>query len=641
MKKINHFCAVALLLITVLIISDHVNVEAASKTGGWKISNSKIYYYKSGKKVSGWRTINKQVYYFKKSGTRQTKYSMLTGWRTINGNNFYFKKTGNIGTKGKMLTGWQKLNGNTYYLKKTGVNGTKGKTLTGFQKLNGNIYYFKRTGAKDTKGKMLTGWQTLNGKTYYFKKIGSNGTKGKALIGWQTLSGKNYYFYSDGHMAKNTTINGRKLNKDGFVEDNGTSPTPTPTKVPTATPTPSSSTTANYTVEYYLEKESVEDIGVFRASNYTLKDTVIQTGIIGSTVTASSKSYTDHTLRSGNNISTATLSQNGTVLKMYYDRNICNAKIQRYMQNVNGSGYNLTETDTYFGKWGTELYSSKSYTGFTQTQSPRGYIAKDGSLVLKAYYDRNVCEYKVVMNYQNLDRTGYSAQQPVKYKGLYGQTITSDDISLNFDTSRYYLELSVNNTCSGITLKDDSAILNLYYNRIDQACVLKYDAAMSREIFDKINVHRVANGQKAMEWDNSLCLKIAKINAGYNVYHHIYGTSDEDLANHTSSCIGVGVLGLLTADSAFNAWKTSNLHNSNMLSRLNVSGAVAVFTYNDKYGHQWSAGILAMDVYSANDNAKMTSAEIDAELTSLFITKDYLKIPKNEWNTYINTPSIN
>lgn len=641
MKRINYLCVVALLLMTVLIFSDCVHVEAASKSG-WKISNSQTYYYKSGKRVSGWRTINKQVYYFKKSGTKQTKYSMLIGWQTINGNNFYFKKTGAKGIKGKTLTGWQTLNGKTYYLKKTGANGTKGKVLTGFQKLNGNIYYFKKTGAKGTKGKMLTGWQTLNGKTYYFKKTGSNGTKGKALIGWKTLSGKTFYFYSDGHMAKNTTIDGKKLNKDGFVEDNNTSPTPTPapTKVPTATPTPSSSTTANYTVEYYLEKESTEDIDVFRASNYTLKETTTQTGTIGNTVTAQSKSYTNYTLRSRNNVSTAVLSKSGTVLKLYYDRTVCTAKIQRYMQNVSGSGYTLTYTDTYSGKWGTELYSSKSYTGFTQTQTPMGYIAKDGSLLLKAYYDRDVCEYKVVLNLQNLDRTGYSAQQPVKYQGLYGQTITSNDVSLSFDTSRYYLDLSVTGTCSSITLKDDSSVLNLYCNRVDQACVLKYDAVKSRKVFDLINEYRVSKGKAAMEWDNNYCLKVAKINAGYNAFHYSYGSDDSVLALHTGTSIGVGGIGIIEADQALEAWKSSPGHNANMLWDSNISGAVAAFTYNDKYGHQWTSIILGVDTWTAQQNAALTDTQTRAYLEEDFGPSRRFPVPLSEWDTYINTPSI-
>ena len=71
-------------------------------------------------------------------------------------------------------------------------------------------------------------------------------------------------------------------------------------------------------------------------------------------------------------------------------------KVEHYQQKVDGTGYELKETENCKGTTATTATAtSKSYTGFTFNSSVEGTvksdtIAGDGSLVLKLYYDRNV-----------------------------------------------------------------------------------------------------------------------------------------------------------------------------------------------------------------------------------------------------------
>ncbi len=103
-----------------------------------------------------------------------------------------------------------------------------GKPLTGWQIIDDVKYYFSSTGAlqtgwiKDESGNwhfysgntMLAGWwNTGSGdvkKTYYFTKEGMVAGK------WLQINGKWYYFYADGFLARNTTIDGYKVDENGL-----------------------------------------------------------------------------------------------------------------------------------------------------------------------------------------------------------------------------------------------------------------------------------------------------------------------------------------------------------------------------------------------------------------------------------------
>ena len=71
--------------------------------------------------------------------------------------------------------------------------------------LNGLKWHF------DANGNMQTGLVTVGKKTYFLNVNGIVGT------GWQQIGDGIYYFNADGSMAKNTTVDGFKLGKDGKV----------------------------------------------------------------------------------------------------------------------------------------------------------------------------------------------------------------------------------------------------------------------------------------------------------------------------------------------------------------------------------------------------------------------------------------
>lgn len=133
---------------------------------------------------NGWKFENNQWYFYKES-------LMQTGWVQDNGKWYYLAKDG------AMKTGWVQDAGKWYYL------GGNGVMATGWVQDSGKWYYLNNSGA------MQTGWAYVKNEWYYLNKSGAMQT------GWQQINSKWYYFYKGGQMAKNTTIDGYKLGKDG------------------------------------------------------------------------------------------------------------------------------------------------------------------------------------------------------------------------------------------------------------------------------------------------------------------------------------------------------------------------------------------------------------------------------------------
>ncbi len=75
-------------------------------------------------------------------------------------------------------------------------------TSVGLVDVDGKKYYYKEDWTFVTST-----WKTINRKRYYF------GEDGAAVTGWQTIDGDLYYFYSNGYIAKNTTLTRRVGNK--------------------------------------------------------------------------------------------------------------------------------------------------------------------------------------------------------------------------------------------------------------------------------------------------------------------------------------------------------------------------------------------------------------------------------------------
>ena len=244
--------------------------EKGKMTVGWKeIGGLQFYFYAStntakygadhirGGLATGWQTLGGLRYYFYKStntakyGAGHVKGAMATGWQTLDGLDYYFygstntAKYGADHVKGAMATGWQTLGGLRYYFYKStntakyGAHHVKGGAALGWETLDGlRFYFYKSTntakyGDHHKKHAAAQGWETLDGRKYYFykstntAKYGAHHVKSAGAQGWETLDGNKYYFYKktdtklSGYvfsaMAKNVTIDGKKLGSDGKI----------------------------------------------------------------------------------------------------------------------------------------------------------------------------------------------------------------------------------------------------------------------------------------------------------------------------------------------------------------------------------------------------------------------------------------
>lgn len=157
------------LAVTVLTISTIIPMETkanAAAVDGWNNEGSGWHYYENGSKKSGWFNVNGNWYVADDDGI------MKTGWYCTNGE-WYF-----LGDDGSMKTGWIS---------------------------DGNTWYYL-----ENNGSMKTGWIESNGNWYY---LDSDGTM---KIGWLQDNGKWYYLLDSGVKAVNTTINGYRIDANGW-----------------------------------------------------------------------------------------------------------------------------------------------------------------------------------------------------------------------------------------------------------------------------------------------------------------------------------------------------------------------------------------------------------------------------------------
>lgn len=122
-----------------------------------------------------------------------------TNIQTQSSSNATTNEQGENGTStSSVAKGWILNNGQWFYINE------KGNKDTGWNQIKGIWYYL------DSNGIMKTGWQNVNGQWYY---LDSNG---EMKTGWiKNSNGKWYYLYDSGAMAKNTVINGYKLDSNG------------------------------------------------------------------------------------------------------------------------------------------------------------------------------------------------------------------------------------------------------------------------------------------------------------------------------------------------------------------------------------------------------------------------------------------
>ena len=101
-------------------------------------------------------------------------------------------------------------------------------------------------------------------------------------------------------------------------------------------------------------------------------------------------------------------------------------KVEHYKQNLDGTGYELADTETKYGTTGaTATAEPKTYEGFTYDSTVAGTVASgtikaDGSLVLELYYTRN--SYEVKYEYTNTVPGASALPETASYK--YGATVT-------------------------------------------------------------------------------------------------------------------------------------------------------------------------------------------------------------------------
>lgn len=158
------------LLLLMILPAFPVRAEAAANT--WVTGKGCRYYYdENGEKVkSRIKKIGNSRYFFDSRG-RMVRKTM----KVIRGKRYYFR------SNGKAAVGWVNLEGKKYYFDSEGC-GAKGLT-----EIDGKKYYF----ADD--GTMQTGWQIIGKK-------------------------KAYFYLKNGQMAVKRTINGQKIDKNGYAK---------------------------------------------------------------------------------------------------------------------------------------------------------------------------------------------------------------------------------------------------------------------------------------------------------------------------------------------------------------------------------------------------------------------------------------
>ena len=107
-------------------------------------------------------------------------------------------------------------------------------------------------------------------------------------------------------------------------------------------------------------------------------------------------------------------------------------QVEHYQQQLDGTTYELKETDTLSGNTGDSVTAQfkTTYTGFTYDETvtgtvKSGTIAADGSLVLKLYYTRN--SYNVTYQYEGTAPTGAPAVNTLSGTYKYGAEVTVDN----------------------------------------------------------------------------------------------------------------------------------------------------------------------------------------------------------------------
>ena len=158
--------------------------QAEDKAGGVVAAASR-HRVSNGK----WVQNGNGLRYKKKSGAY-----IKSTWVMIGGSVYYFD------SKGYVKTGSFTYNGKKYYANPRGK-----LVISKLVKIGSNTYYYG-----DNGNRIWGMWKTINGKTYYFDRLG-------AMVKNSWVG--NRYVGKDGVLVKNRTIQGRRVDSQGMVQD--------------------------------------------------------------------------------------------------------------------------------------------------------------------------------------------------------------------------------------------------------------------------------------------------------------------------------------------------------------------------------------------------------------------------------------
>ncbi len=213
------------------------------KADGWRLVNSKYYYYQNGYLTIGWKEIGGSWYYFYSDGQMAASTwigndyvtasgamgystwqqdsngwwysyadgSYAIGWAVIDGSWYYFNASG------YMQTGWQLIGSDWYYFYSGGQMATNTWIGNDYVTASGAMGY--STWQQDSNGwwysyadgSYAIGWAVIDGSWYYFNASGYMQTD------WALIGGSWYYFYSGGQMASNCYVGGYWLTASGVM----------------------------------------------------------------------------------------------------------------------------------------------------------------------------------------------------------------------------------------------------------------------------------------------------------------------------------------------------------------------------------------------------------------------------------------
>ncbi|MGC4020354.1 MAG: InlB B-repeat-containing protein [Muricomes sp.] len=224
-------------------------------------------------------------------------------------------------------------------------------------------------------------------------------------------------------------------------------------------------------------------------------------------------------------------------------------KVEYYLQNLAGNGYDLDETKELTGETDTVVTAAeKSYTGFTFDSTVEGTvlsdkIAGDGSLVLKLYYTRN--SYQVSYSYLGTVPDGASGlPSPASHK--FGEPVTVAGPAAasgytfsgwnreNFTMPAQNVEISGSFTANGDTrytvehylqnLTGDGYALDTteQFTGETGTAVTAVPKVYEGFTYDKMAEGTLAEGNIA--GDGSLTLKLYYTRNSYNVTYNYTGT---------------------------------------------------------------------------------------------------------------------